>query len=74
MNAVEPPVRTALFNGRDLYRVSIESRKVDPRLPKKNIGFHLLDIDIVMDTGSMAVGADNTAEKMASRSNLCTGP
>src|SRR5205807_6764553 len=71
---VEFPVGAAFLNRRNLYFVDIESRKVPPRLAKKDFGFHYSDVDVAMGAADVFLGADNTTNKLTFGSNLCTGP
>ena len=73
-NPVEFPVRPAFLDRSNSYFIDIESRKVPPRLAKKKLGSHYLDVDVAMRASDGFSGADNTTNQLALGSNFCTGP
>ena len=72
-DAIKFPVGPAFFDRSNLYFIDIESRKVSPRLPKKELGSHDSDVDVAMGATDSFSGADNTANELTFGSNLCTG-
>src|SRR2546423_2041103 len=69
-NAIKFSVGAALFDWGDVYFIDIESRKMKPRLAKKDFSPHESDVGIAMGAADSFSGADNTTNQLSFGSNL----
>src|SRR5204862_6065706 len=71
-DAIKFPVGPAFFDRSNLYFIDIESRKVPPRLPEKEVGSYESDVDVAMRATDSFLAADTTANEITFARNLCT--
>src|SRR5205823_14243896 len=71
--AIKFPVGAAFFDRSNHYFIDIESRKVSPRLPKKELGSHESDVYVAMGATDSCSSSDNTANELTFGSKLSSG-